>query len=90
MARATNSIGQGQTTELILNPAGYHHNVMQSVTFNVPEENIMRTIRHRRARRADRRRRLRRREADRAEEGARASTRWRATAPPATASTTSR
>ena len=35
MARATNKIGQGQTTELILNPAGYHHNVIHSVTFNV-------------------------------------------------------
>jgi sulfite dehydrogenase len=32
MARATNRIGQGQTGELILNPAGYHHNVMHSVT----------------------------------------------------------
>jgi hypothetical protein len=32
MARATNAIGQGQTAALILNPAGYHHNVMQSVT----------------------------------------------------------
>jgi len=31
-ARATNAIGQGQTTALILNPAGYHHNVMHSVT----------------------------------------------------------
>jgi DMSO/TMAO reductase YedYZ molybdopterin-dependent catalytic subunit len=32
MARAANAIGQGQTAALILNPAGYHHNVMQSVT----------------------------------------------------------
>jgi hypothetical protein len=32
MARATNAIGQGQTSTLILNPAGYHHNVVQSVT----------------------------------------------------------
>jgi DMSO/TMAO reductase YedYZ molybdopterin-dependent catalytic subunit len=32
MARATNTIGQGQTQALILNPAGYHHNVVQSVT----------------------------------------------------------
>ncbi|HXW27013.1 MAG TPA: molybdopterin-dependent oxidoreductase [Xanthobacteraceae bacterium] len=32
MARATNAIGQGQTTALILNPAGYHHNVVQTVT----------------------------------------------------------
>ena len=35
MARATNKIGQSQTTELIHNPAGYHHNVVHSVTFNV-------------------------------------------------------
>jgi DMSO/TMAO reductase YedYZ molybdopterin-dependent catalytic subunit len=35
MARATNRIGQSQTTELIHNPAGYHHNVAHSVTFNV-------------------------------------------------------
>jgi hypothetical protein len=28
MARATNKIGQTQTTELIHNPAGYHHNVI--------------------------------------------------------------
>jgi DMSO/TMAO reductase YedYZ molybdopterin-dependent catalytic subunit len=33
-ARATNSIGQTQTAALILNPAGYHHNVMHSVTLN--------------------------------------------------------
>jgi len=31
MARAANVIGQTQTAELILNPAGYHHNVVQSV-----------------------------------------------------------
>ena len=35
MARATNKIGQGQTAELIVNPAGYHHNVMHSVTLIV-------------------------------------------------------
>jgi DMSO/TMAO reductase YedYZ molybdopterin-dependent catalytic subunit len=35
MARATNKIGQTQTTELIHNPAGYHHNVIHSVTFDV-------------------------------------------------------
>lgn len=35
MARATNKIGQTQTTELIHNPAGYHHNVIHSVAFNV-------------------------------------------------------
>jgi hypothetical protein len=31
-ARATNVIGQTQTAALILNPAGYHHNLMQTVT----------------------------------------------------------
>jgi len=31
-ARASNAIGQSQTASLILNPAGYHHNVMQTVT----------------------------------------------------------
>jgi sulfite dehydrogenase len=31
MARATNKIGQSQTAELILNPAGYHHNVIQTL-----------------------------------------------------------
>jgi DMSO/TMAO reductase YedYZ molybdopterin-dependent catalytic subunit len=35
MARATNKIGQTQTTELIPNPAGYHHNVIHAVTVNV-------------------------------------------------------
>jgi DMSO/TMAO reductase YedYZ molybdopterin-dependent catalytic subunit len=35
MARASNKIGQGQTTELIHNPAGYHHNVVHSVAINV-------------------------------------------------------
>ena len=35
MARATNKIGQTQTAELIHNPAGYHHNIMHSVTFSV-------------------------------------------------------
>src|SRR5215831_128811 len=35
MARATNKIGQTQTTELIHNPAGYHHNVIHSVAINV-------------------------------------------------------
>jgi DMSO/TMAO reductase YedYZ molybdopterin-dependent catalytic subunit len=34
MARATNKIGQTQTTELIHNPAGYHHNVVHSITLN--------------------------------------------------------
>ena len=32
MARATNKIGQSQTAAIIPNPAGYHHNVVQSVT----------------------------------------------------------
>ena len=35
MARASNAIGQTQTTALIANPAGYHHNVMHSVTLTV-------------------------------------------------------
>jgi DMSO/TMAO reductase YedYZ molybdopterin-dependent catalytic subunit len=35
MARATNAIGQTQTAALIANPAGYHHNVMHSVTVDV-------------------------------------------------------
>src|ERR1700747_2099587 len=34
-ARAINKIGQTQTSELIQNPAGYHHNVVHSVSFNV-------------------------------------------------------
>jgi sulfite dehydrogenase len=32
MTRATNKIGQGQATALIQNPAGYHHNVVQTLT----------------------------------------------------------
>jgi DMSO/TMAO reductase YedYZ molybdopterin-dependent catalytic subunit len=35
MARATNKIGQTQTSELILNPAGYHHNVIHRLTLDV-------------------------------------------------------
>lgn len=35
VARATNSIGQTQTAELIQNPAGYYHNLMHRITFNV-------------------------------------------------------
>jgi hypothetical protein len=35
MARATNVIGQTQTTKLIHNPAGYHHNVIQSLSLDV-------------------------------------------------------
>ena len=34
-ARAFNKIGQSQTTELIQNPAGYHHNLVHSVSFDV-------------------------------------------------------
>lgn len=34
MANATNKIGQTQTSTLIFNPAGYHNNVMQSITVN--------------------------------------------------------
>jgi hypothetical protein len=32
MVRATNTVGQGQTTALITNPAGYHHNLVQALT----------------------------------------------------------
>jgi len=32
MVNATNKIGQGQTSELIFNPAGYHNNVMQNIS----------------------------------------------------------
>lgn len=35
MAKASNRIGQTQTAELILNPAGYHHNLIQKVTIQV-------------------------------------------------------
>ncbi|HEX8012664.1 MAG TPA: hypothetical protein VF814_17295 [Casimicrobiaceae bacterium] len=34
MARASNRAGATQTTELIFNPAGYHHNVMQRININ--------------------------------------------------------
>ncbi len=34
MVRASNKKGQTQSNELILNPAGYHHNVVQSLTLN--------------------------------------------------------
>ncbi len=34
VSKATNSIGQTQTTELILNPAGYHHNLVHRVVVN--------------------------------------------------------
>ena len=34
-ARAANKIGQGQTTELIANPAGYHNNVIHGITLDV-------------------------------------------------------
>src|SRR5215467_3073481 len=32
MARATNKIGQSQASALIANPAGYHHNVIQTIS----------------------------------------------------------
>ncbi len=35
MAKATNRVGATQTFELIFNPAGYHHNVVQKVTLDV-------------------------------------------------------
>ena len=35
MARAANRIGATQTFELILNPAGYNHNVVQRVNIDV-------------------------------------------------------
>jgi hypothetical protein len=35
MARASNAIGQGQTSELIHNPAGYHHNVYHGIVLDV-------------------------------------------------------
>ena len=34
MARAINRAGATQTMELILNPAGYHHNVVQRIPVN--------------------------------------------------------
>jgi hypothetical protein len=34
MVNATNAIGQSQVGKLIFNPAGYHNNVMQSITLN--------------------------------------------------------
>ena len=33
--RASNALGQSQATSLIANPAGYHHNLMQTVTLEV-------------------------------------------------------
>ena len=35
MARASNRAGATQTFELITNPAGYHHNVVQRIALNV-------------------------------------------------------
>jgi hypothetical protein len=35
MARASNRAGATQTFDLILNPAGYHHNVVQRIALNV-------------------------------------------------------
>jgi len=34
MANAVNKIGQTQTASLLFNPAGYHNNVMQTITLN--------------------------------------------------------
>jgi hypothetical protein len=34
MVNASNAIGQTQVAQLIFNPAGYHNNVMQSITLN--------------------------------------------------------
>jgi hypothetical protein len=34
MVNATNKLGQSQISELIFNPAGYHNNVMQSITLD--------------------------------------------------------
>jgi hypothetical protein len=35
MARATNKMGQSQTSELIPNPAGYHHSLRHSIALTV-------------------------------------------------------
>ena len=35
MARASNAIGQTQTSVLIHNPAGYNHNVVHSISLTV-------------------------------------------------------
>ena len=35
MASATNKLGQSQTSQIVQNPAGYHHNVMHRVTVQV-------------------------------------------------------
>jgi hypothetical protein len=35
MARASNRAGATQTFDLITNPAGYHHNVVQRIALNV-------------------------------------------------------
>ncbi|WP_024300909.1 molybdopterin-dependent oxidoreductase [Pseudogulbenkiania sp. MAI-1] len=35
LAKATNRVGQTQTSELIANPAGYHHNLVQRVVVDV-------------------------------------------------------
>ena len=35
MARAINTIGQTQASQLIQNPAGYHHNVISQITLDV-------------------------------------------------------
>ena len=44
MVNATNKIGQGQTADLIFNPAGYHNNVMQNITLDSLREETMRTF----------------------------------------------
>ena len=35
MAQATNRVGATQTSALLVNPAGYHHNVVQQISLNV-------------------------------------------------------
>ena len=47
MANATNKIGQTQTASLLFNPAGYHNNVMQSITLVAVEGGDHADIRYR-------------------------------------------
>ena len=91
MARATNKIGQTQTSELIDNPAGYHHNVVQQRQRSMwPEETDADHAITRHCRSPSPRRLVGRRgETASSLRRRRASTRSKATAPPATASTTS-
>jgi hypothetical protein len=35
MARATNAKGQTQASQLIWNPAGYHHNLIERINIQV-------------------------------------------------------